>query len=68
MGMSNLTTVMSNFGVSSEQACFAIKDLSAHIPPFTEEDIERIKINPSLSIVSRIRIIKQMRKQMRGES
>ena len=62
----DLSKAFSSLSISTEQASNAFRDLSACIPPFTEEDILRIKMNPSLSFVSKIRIIRSMRKQMKG--
>lgn len=62
----DLSKAFASIGVSTEQASNAFRDFSACIPPFTEEDILRIKMNPGLSFISKIRIIRSMRKQMRG--
>lgn len=62
----DLSKAFASVAVSTEQASNAFRDFSACIPPFTEEDILRIKMNPSLSFISKIRIIRSMRKQMKG--
>lgn len=67
MSLETLSKVMSIFGISAHQATETVEELAAHIPPFTEDDILRIKINPSLSVVDKIKIIKNMRKQMKKE-
>ena len=63
MGLENLAIAMRNVGVSAEQAASIIKNLSVYAPPLTEEKIERIKENPSLSFISKIRIIRQLKRQ-----
>ncbi len=68
MSLETLSKAMSNFGISAHQATKAVEELAAHIPPFTEDDILRIKINPSLSMVDKIKIIKNIRKQMKKEN
>ncbi len=57
MSLETLSKAMSNFGISAHQATKAVEELAAHIPPFTEDDILRIKINPSLSMVDKIKIM-----------
>lgn len=59
---------MYNFGISTNKAAESIKEFVSHIPPFTEDDILRIRKNTSLSMVAKIRIIRNMRKQMKGET
>lgn len=54
-------------GTTTEKACEAFSDFAALIPPFTKGDILRIKANPSLSFIDKIRIIRSMKKQMKGE-
>lgn len=62
----DLSKAFASIGVSTEQASNAFRDFSACIPPFTEEDILRIKMSPSLSFISKIKIIRSMRRQMKG--
>ena len=62
----DLSKAFASVAVSTEQASNAFQDFSACIPPFTEEDILRIKMNPSLSFISKIGIIRFVRKQMKG--
>lgn len=68
MNLELLSKAMANVGINADQATEAVKEFSSHIPPFTEDDILRIKMNSSLSTVAKIKIIKEMRKQMKGET
>lgn len=65
--MEDLSKAFAKLGVSAEKAAKAFQNLASHIPPFTEADILRVKQNPSLSFIDKIRIIRRMRKQMKGE-
>lgn len=67
MSLELLSKTITNIGISTDQAIYAIEKLSSYIPPFTDDDILRIKMNPSLSIVNKIQIIRNMKKQMKGE-
>lgn len=60
ISMEQLSKAFAEFGVSVQEA-------ARYIPPFTEEDILAVKMNPSLSFIAKYRIIRNMRKQMKGE-
>ena len=62
----DLSKAFASISISAEQASNAFRNFAACIPPFTEEDILRIKMNPSLSFISKFKIIRSMRKQMKG--
>lgn len=62
--MEKLIAIMENFGIAANNASEAFQKFSSLIPPFTEDDILRVKANPSLSMVEKIRIVRNMRKQM----
>ena len=66
--VNDISTALSNFGVSIDETEKSFRNFASLIPPFTKEDVERIKKNPSLSIVAKIRIIRNMKKQMKGGS
>lgn len=68
MNLDVLSKAMYNCGISANQATESIKEFTSHIPPFTEDDVLRIRMNSSLSMVAKIRIIRNMRKQMKGET
>ena len=61
-----LTSVMKNFGVTTKKASESVREFAKYIPPFTEEDIALVRTNPSLSIVAKHHIIKDMKKNMKG--
>lgn len=63
----NLSKAFGEFSVSAEKACESLRNLSACIPPFTEDDIRWVRMNPSLSLVQKYKIIRSMRKSMKGE-
>ena len=63
----DLSKAFREFGVSAEKACESLRNLSACIPPFTEDDILRVRMNPSLSLVQKFKIIRSMRKSMKGK-
>lgn len=65
--LSELSDAMGRMAVSAEKAAEAFQNLSGNIPPFTEEDIQRVKENPSLTFLEKHRIIRSMQKQMKGE-
>lgn len=66
--LSELSDAMGRMAVSAEKAAEAFQNLSRNIPPFTEEDIQRVKANPSLTFLEKHQIIRSMRKQMKGET
>lgn len=68
MNLELLSKAMTNVGTNADRATEAVKEFLSHIPPFTEDDILRIKMNPSLSTVDKIKIIKETRTQMKGET
>ena len=51
--------------VSTSDMTKAVQELSKHLPPITEEDIELVKHNPSISFISKIKLIRKMRKAMK---
>ena len=53
-----------NIVVSTAEMIKAVQELSKHLPPITEEDIELIKRNPSISFISKIKIIRRMKRSM----
>ena len=67
MSMEQLSKAFAEFGVSAQEAADAFQEFARYIPPFTEEDILAVKMNPSLSFIAKYRIIRNMRKQMKGE-
>lgn len=68
MNLDVLSKATYNFGISTNKAAESIKEFVSHIPPFTGDDVLRIRMNSSLSMVAKIRIIRDMRKQMKGEN
>lgn len=60
-----LSKTFASLGVSCEEAAEAFTELVKYIPPFTEADILRVRMNPSLSMLDKFRIIRWMRKQIR---
>ena len=51
--------------VSTAEMIKAVQELSKNLPPISEEDIELIKCNPSISFISKIKLIRKMRKAMK---
>lgn len=64
MGLENLSKVMCNTGVKTDELAESLNKLISKLPPLSEEDIQRVKANPSLSFLAKRRIIKNMRKQI----
>lgn len=61
-------SALKDFGLSVDEAVKAFQELSKVIPPFTEDDVLAVKMNPSLSFIEKYRLVRNMRKQMkRGE-
>lgn len=56
---------MTDNRVSTEQLAKAIREFMKSLPPVSEQDIELIKMNPSLSFIQKLRIIRKMRKSMK---
>ena len=56
-----------NLGITAEEAK-AFQEFAKVIPPFTEEDILAVHMNPSLSFIEKHKLIRNMRKQMKKES
>ena len=54
-----------NTMVSTEEMIKAVQEFSKHLPPISEEDIELVKCNPSISFISKIKLIRKMRKAMK---
>ena len=66
--INDLQTAFSSIAVSAKDLEHAVQDFfSSHIPPFTEEDIIRVRLNPSLTFVQKVRIIREIKKNMKGE-
>lgn len=63
----DLQTAFSSIAVSAKDLGQCVQDFSSHIPPFTEEDVIRVRLNPSLTFVQKVRIIREMKKNMKGE-
>lgn len=53
-----------DFGISSEKMTQALIDFAKKIPPLSKEDISLIKANPTLTMLQKIRLIKQIRKSL----
>ena len=51
--------------ISAAEMIKAVQGLSKHLPPISEEDIESVKHNPSISFISKIKLIRKMRKAMK---
>lgn len=51
--------------VSTSDMIKAVQEFSKHLPTITEEDIELVKHNPSISLISKIKLIRKMRKAMK---
>ena len=51
--------------VSTAEMIKSVQEFSKHLPPITEEDIELVKHNPSISFISKIKLIRKMRKAMK---
>lgn len=66
--MNDISAALSKFAITTDEAGKAFQNFAILIPPFAKEDVERVKMNPSLSTVAKIRIIRNMKKQMKGES
>lgn len=64
MGLENLSKVMCNIGVETDKLAESLNKLTSKLPLLSEEDIQRVKANPSLSFLAKRRIIKNMRKQI----
>lgn len=60
-----LSKTFASLGVSCEEAAEAFSEMAKYLPPYTEEDILRVRMNPSLSMLDKFRIIRSMRKEMR---
>ena len=65
--VSDLSSAFAKVGTSVEEAAEAFQKLSACIGPFTEDDIQLVRMNPSLSPFEKFKIIRAMRKSMRGK-
>lgn len=61
---SDISDAFKTLGMSAEQAADAFREFAAHLPPITEEDIQLVKLNPSLSWFEKFKIIRSMRKMM----
>lgn len=64
--MKELAEPMCRFGVTAKEASDAFNKFAVYIPPFTEADILAIRMNPSLSWFAKRKIIRNIRKQMKG--
>lgn len=62
-----LSKAFASVGTSCEEAADAFTEMAAYIPPFTEADILRVRMNPSLSMLDKVRIIRSMRKKQIGK-
>lgn len=57
---------MSNYnGVSADDFIKAIIEFSKNIPPITEQEINLINLNPSISWLDKIKIKRKMRKMIK---
>lgn len=64
MGLENLSKVMYNIGVKTDELAESLNELTSKLPSLSEGDIQGVKANPSLSFLAKRRIIKNMRKQI----
>lgn len=67
MGIDDLSKAFASFGVTAEQANENLKEMLSKMPPPTEEDILLVKANPNLSLLQKYRIVKSMKKLMKGD-
>lgn len=56
---------MNDDRVSTEELSKAITEFAKHIPPISEYDIDLVNMNPSLSFIQKLRIIRKIRKSMK---
>lgn len=56
---------MNDDRVSTDELAKAIIQFSKHIPPISEQDVSMVKMNPSLSFIQKLRIIRKMRKTIK---
>lgn len=49
-----------NLGISVSEAEKAFQEFAKVIPPFTEEDILAVYMNPSLSFIEKYKLIRKM--------
>lgn len=59
--------IMKEIGVTTEEMGKAIAELAKNIPPPSQEDIDLIKKNPSLSFYQKAKIIRSMQKIVKTE-
>ena len=53
-----------DFGMTLEEACEAVSAFAACLPPISADDINLVRLNPSLSKLDKFFIIRKMKKQM----
>ena len=51
--------------ISTAEMIKAVQEFSKYLPPISEEDVELVKYNPSISFISKIKLIRKMRKAMK---
>lgn len=56
---------MNDGRVSTEELGNAIKELMRHMPPISEHEIDLVKMNPSLSFISKLRIMRRMKRAIK---
>lgn len=57
--------IIPNCGVTMNEAIRAAKTLARGIPPISETDISLVKSNPSLSILDRLRITRDLKRYLK---
>lgn len=57
---------MNNGGVSTEELLKAAVELAKYTDPISECEIKLIKTNPRLSLISKMRIIRKMKKEIKN--
>lgn len=63
----SLNKAMSALMVTADQATEAFSQMNKYLPPPGDEDIERIRQNPSLSVISKIILINRIKRDQKRE-
>lgn len=56
---------MNDDRVSTDELTKSITEFASHIPPISKYDIELVNMNPGLSFISKLRIIRRMKRTIK---
>ena len=57
-----------NYGVTMDEAISALANFAKIIPPLSEEDVDYVYMNPAISPINKLLIIRRIKKSLKKSS